>query len=109
MYPGVFQYHHPLNMYTYHIYICICTCKHICVYMYIYMVQLVPPKPGNGVVGVVLLSISNCQWNWSHTYMHICTYICTLHMADARLFWLKARPYARCEVPDKKAAECAFG
>ena len=18
-----------------------------------------------------------CQWNWSHTYMHICTYICT--------------------------------
>ena len=50
-----------------------------------------------------------CQWNWSHTYMHICTYICTLHMADARLFWLKARPYARCEVPDKKAAECVFG
>ena len=29
-------------------------------------------------------------------------------MAGARLFWLKARPYARCEVPDKKAAECAL-
>ena len=29
-------------------------------------------------------------------------------MADARLFWLKARPYARLKVPDKKAAECAF-
>ncbi len=28
-------------------------------------------------------------------------------MADACLFWLKARPYADCEVPDKKAAECA--
>ena len=58
---------------------------------------------------IMYIYIYICQWNWSHTYMHICTYICTLHMADARLFWLKARPYARCEVPDKKAAECAFG
>ncbi len=29
-------------------------------------------------------------------------------MDDACLFWLKARPYSDCEVPDKKAAGRAF-